>query len=129
MWNRKEALFLSSVSQYCSQVTLSILLCCPLWVALVLSWCPWCRGEQDYQRICGVSGAGRSLSLAGQYPGGNQELRRLLDRSENDQLWVPWAFDLWEIGAGIVKDPSGVSSNVPDAHPVPERFPEGQQHC
>ena len=35
------------------------------------------------------SGAGRSLPLAGQYPGGNQELRRLLDRSKNDHLWVP----------------------------------------
>ena len=50
------------------------------------------------------SGASRSLPLAGQYPSGNHELRRLLDRSENDNLWV--------LGAGIVKDPSVVSRRV-----------------
>ena len=38
----------------CAQVTWSTLLCCPLWVALASSWCPWCRGEQDYHRICCV---------------------------------------------------------------------------
>ena len=34
------------------------------------------------------SGASRSLPLAGKYPSGNHELRRLLDRSEDDNLWV-----------------------------------------
>ena len=34
------------------------------------------------------SGASRSLPLSGQYPSGNHELRRLLNRSENDNLWV-----------------------------------------
>ena len=50
VWHRKETLFFSSVSRYLglSIMFTSILLCYPLWVALVLSWCLWCRGEQDY---------------------------------------------------------------------------------
>ena len=37
-----------------SQVASSISLCCRLWVALVLSWCLWCREEQDYHHVCCV---------------------------------------------------------------------------
>ena len=77
----------------CSQVSWSILLCCHLWVALVLSWCPWCRGEQDYHRICYVCRGLPLLRVAVclsrvNYPTGNHELRRLLDRSDYDNLWV-----------------------------------------
>ena len=46
VWNRKEALFLSSVSRY---LGLSIVFISDLeYFALLSSWCPWCRGEQDY---------------------------------------------------------------------------------
>ena len=91
----------------CSQVTWSILLCCHLWVALVLSWC---RGGQtrlpsSLLRLLGSScGASRSLPLAGHYPSGNHGLRGLLDRSENDNLLLPCA--------GIVKDPSVVFRRI-----------------
>ena len=38
----------------CSQVTLSVLLCCPRWVALVPSSCLWCREEHDCHQVCCV---------------------------------------------------------------------------
>ena len=98
MWNRNEALFFSSVSRY---LGLSIVFTSDLeYFALVSS--VGCIGTllvsvvsgrtrlpSNLLRLLGSSsGASRSLPLAGQYPSGNHELRRLLDRSENDNLWV-----------------------------------------
>ena len=99
MWNRKEALFLSSTSRY---LGLSIVFTSDLQYFALLSFVG-CIGTLLVSVVSGrtrlplnllrlpgsSSGASRSLPLAGQYPSGNQELRRLLDLSENDNLWVP----------------------------------------
>ena len=98
VWNRKEALFLSSVSRY---LGLSIVFTSDLeYFGLLLS--VGCIGTllvsvvsgrtrlpSNLLRLLGSSSsAGRSLPLAGHFPSGNRELRRLLDRSDNDNLWV-----------------------------------------
>ena len=99
VWNRKEALFLSSVSRY---LGLSVVFTSDLEYFALLS-SVGCIGTflvsmvsgrtrlpSNLLRLLGSSsGAGRRLPLAGRHPGGNQESRRLLDRSENDYLWVP----------------------------------------
>ena len=82
MWNWKEAAFLSSVSRYLgelasSQVTLSILLLCPLWVALVPPWCRWL--PSSLLRLLGAASAGgRTTPLTGHNLGVNRGVRRLL---------------------------------------------------
>ena len=98
LWNRKEALLLSSVSRY---LALSIVFTSDLeYLALLSS--VGCSGTLLVSVVSGrtrlplnllrlpgsSSGASRSLPLAVQYPSGNHELRRLLDRSENGNLWV-----------------------------------------
>ena len=99
VWNRKEALFLSSVLRYLGLsmvftsdleyfALLSSVGCIGTFLVSVVSGRT--RLPSNLLRLSGSSsGAVRSLPLAGQYPDGNQELRRFLDRSENDHLWVP----------------------------------------
>ena len=99
VWNRKEALFLSSVSRYLGLsvvftsdleyfALLSSVGCIGIFLVSVVSGRT--RLPSNLLRLPGSSsGAGRKLPLAGQYPSGNQELCRLLDRSENDSLCVP----------------------------------------
>ena len=91
VWNRKEASFLSSVSRY---LGLSIVFTSNLEYFAQLSsvgalMVSVVSARSNLLRLPrSSSGASRSLPLAGHYPSGNQELRRLLDRSENDNLWV-----------------------------------------
>ena len=99
LWNRKEALFFSSVSRYLGLSSvftsdleyfalLSSVRCIATFLVSVVS--ERTRLPSNLLRLPGSSsGAGRKLPLAGQHPGGIQESRRLLDRSENDNLWVP----------------------------------------
>ena len=96
VWHRKEALFLSSVSRY---LGLSIVFTSDLEYFALLS-SVGCTGTllvsvvsertrlpSNLLRLPGSSsGASRSLPLAGQYPSGNHELRRILDHSDNDNL-------------------------------------------
>ena len=96
VWNRKEALFLSSVSRYLGLIDrvhkrpgalCYVVLCIGTFMVSVVSGRT--RLPLNVLRLPGSSsGASRSLPLAGQYPSGNHEFRRLLDRSENDNLWV-----------------------------------------
>ena len=92
VWNRKEALFLSSVSRYLGlsvvftsdleYFTLSSSVGC-IGTFLVSVVSGRTRLPSNLLRLLGSSSvAGRKLPLAGQHP-------RLLDRSENDSLWVP----------------------------------------
>ena len=137
MWNRKEALFLSSVSQY---LGLSIVFTSDLEYFAPLS-SVGCIGTlmvsvgsgrtrlpSNLLRLLGSSsGASRSLPLACQYSSGNNESRRLLHHSDNDNLWILGAFGLWVLCAGIVKDSFVVLRRLILMFPVPERFPGGQQ--
>ena len=117
----------------CSPVTWSFLLCCHLWVALVLSWCPWCRGDQDYHRICCVY-SGLPLVRV------EVCLSRVTIRVETMSCVGSWtAPTMTTVGALSIRLEGALcgycegffrraSSNCPHAHPVPERFSEGRQH-
>ena len=91
-----------------SQVTLSILLFCPLWVALVPSGCLWCRENKIAIKF--VTPAwdslrrGRDTRLTDRYLGVNLGVRRLKGHSNHANAEVLQAFDLWVAHAGIVKD-------------------------
>ena len=98
VWNRKEGLFLTSVSRY---LGLSIVFTSDLEYFALLS-SVGCIGTLMVSVVSGRTrlpsnllrlpeysfGLSRSLPLAGHCPIRNHESRRLLDRSENDILWV-----------------------------------------
>ena len=98
MWNRKEALFLSCVSRY---LGLSVVFTSDLEYFALLS-SVGCIGTLTVSVVSGrtrlpsylmrlpgaASGAKRSVLLAGLCRGGNHELRRLMDHSDKEDLWV-----------------------------------------
>ena len=128
VWNRREALFLSSVSRY---LGLSIVFSIDLEYFALLS-SVGCMGtlmvsvvserprlpSKSLRLLRSSSGASRSLPLAGHCPSLNHEL---LNRSENDNLWVLRAFDLKVLCGYCEKSFPRVSSNCPDAEPEPRR--------
>ena len=139
VWNRQEALFLSSVSRY---LGLSIVFTSDLEYFAPLSsvgrigtlMCLCCRGEPDYHRICCVCRGLLLVRVA-------VCLSRVTIRAETMSYVGSWTapktttFGCFDHSScvGVVKDLSVVFRrivlNCPDAHPVPERFPEGQQRC
>ena len=109
-------MFLSSVTQY---LGLSIVFTCDVeYLALVSS--VGCVGALV---VSGVSKRARlpsfllrlpeaacearcNLPIVDRCPRNNHEMRRLVDHSGSENLWVLRAFDWWEPHAGTVKDSS-----------------------
>ena len=98
VWNRKEALFLSSVSRWLRHsivftsdlkyfVLLSSVSCIGTFFVSVVSGST--RLSSSLLRLVGAaSGAGRSMLLADHYRGGNHEICRITDDSDNENLWL-----------------------------------------
>ena len=117
----------------CSQVTWNISLCCHRWVALVLSWCLWCREEQDCHQICYVcleQPLERVATCLSLITIGVSDMSHVGSRPLRQRKPVV-ALSIRLVGAwcGYCEGFFCRAASIcPDAHPVPERFPVGQQH-
>ena len=137
VWNRREALFLSSVSRY---LCLSIVFTSDLeyFALLVLCGLHW-----HSPGVCGVGENKITIEFVASAGVVRVAvcLSRVNIRVETTSYVGSWtapktrqpvgALSIRLVGAwyGYCEGSfRRVSSNCPDAHPVPERFPEGQQH-